>query len=323
MSGIAEAQLGLHGVHVHIHRIGRHLQEQRRDRMPALGHHVPKGHAQGGAQHRITHRAAIDDQMLLAGGGAGEAGLADQPGNADAVVAMPHFPPHRQCGGGETVAQHRPDPGVAALRRQLQPDATIAHHVERHLWPGKGEAAEHVQRLVGLIARGAQEFAACRGGEEKIRDLDPGAGRRAGGRDGPDAAALHRDGMGIGTCGTRGDGQPRHRADGGQRFAPEAQRGDGEQCRFIGQFGGGVALHRQSKAGGVHAHAVILDDDALDAAAFQRDADAPGAGVQRVLHQLLHHGGRPLDHFAGGDAVGGGLRQDADRVGHAGRIGRQ
>ena len=44
----------------------------------------------------------------------------------------------------------------------------------------------------------------------------------------------------------------------------------------------------------------------------QRHGDAGGAGVERVLHQLLHRGGRALDHLAGGDAVDGVGGQDAD-----------
>ena len=79
-----------------------------------------------------------------------------------------------------------------------------------------------------------------------------------------------------------------------------------------------MALHRECKIGRTHAAPVILDEDATHAAALQRDGDSPRAGIQRILHQLLHHGGRALDHLAGGDTVGGGLGQDADRV-HAGR----
>ena len=67
---------------------------------------------------------------------------------------------------------------------------------------------------------------------------------------------------------------------------------------------------------GVHAAAVVGHLDAVDAAVVERDGDARGAGVERVLHQLLHRRGRALDHLAGGDAVDGVRRQDADR-GHA------
>ena len=42
------------------------------------------------------------------------------------------------------------------------------------------------------------------------------------------------------------------------------------------------------------------------------------SGVERVLDQLLDHGGRPLDHLAGGDLVHEVLGQPADPA-HAGR----
>ena len=78
-----------------------------------------------------------------------------------------------------------------------------------------------------------------------------------------------------------------------------------------------MALHREVEVSGGHAHPVILDQDAADPAVFERDGDAGRAGIQRVLHQLLHGRGRPFHHLAGGDAVGGGLRQQANqRRGH-------
>ena len=49
------------------------------------------------------------------------------------------------------------------------------------------------------------------------------------------------------------------------------------------------------------------------------DLDLAGAGVDGVLHQLLHHRGRPLDHLAGGNLLGQLGRQDAD----ARPLGRQ
>ena len=47
------------------------------------------------------------------------------------------------------------------------------------------------------------------------------------------------------------------------------------------------------------------------------DVDAPRAGVDRVLDQLLDRRSRPLDHFAGGDAV------DQQRIEAANRHGKQ
>ena len=51
--------------------------------------------------------------------------------------------------------------------------------------------------------------------------------------------------------------------------------------------------------------AVILHQDQVGAAIGGGDVDAGGAGVERILHQLLHRRGRTLHHLAGGDAVDG------------------
>ncbi len=76
-----------------------------------------------------------------------------------------------------------------------------------------------------------------------------------------------------------------------------------------------MALHGQRQIRRPHADAVVLHQDAGDPAAVQRHADVPGAGIQGVLHQLLHRRRRAFHHLAGGDAVGGLRRQQADGAG--------
>ena len=61
--------------------------------------------------------------------------------------------------------------------------------------------------------------------------------------------------------------------------------------------------------------AVVLDPDQLAPAARRGDDDAAAPGVDGVLDQLLDDARRPLDHFAGGDAVDQVLGKLAD--GHA------
>ena len=79
-----------------------------------------------------------------------------------------------------------------------------------------------------------------------------------------------------------------------------------------------MALDRQREIVGVHAGAVVGDADQRPPAGFDRHVDAPRAGVERVLDQLLDRRSRPLDHFAGGDAVDQQRIETAD--GHGGRI---
>ena len=73
-----------------------------------------------------------------------------------------------------------------------------------------------------------------------------------------------------------------------------------------------MAQHRERQLVRCHADAVVGDLDPLDAAAIQRHRDPGGAGVERVLDQLLHRCGRALDHLARGDAVHGRRGKEAD-----------
>ena len=62
-----------------------------------------------------------------------------------------------------------------------------------------------------------------------------------------------------------------------------------------------------------------VDADEPAAAAVGEHVDARGAGIERVLDELLDRARRALDHFAGGDAVDDGFGELAD--GH-GRLAR-
>ena len=64
-----------------------------------------------------------------------------------------------------------------------------------------------------------------------------------------------------------------------------------------------MAFDRELEIVRAHAAAIIFHQDQIGAAAGGGDVDAAGAGIQRILHQLLHRRGRTLHHFAGGDAV--------------------
>ena len=65
-----------------------------------------------------------------------------------------------------------------------------------------------------------------------------------------------------------------------------------------------------------HAGAVVAHLDQGLAALLQLHPHVPGAGIERVLHQLLHHRSGALDDLARGDLIGDGVRQDGDAAGH-------
>ena len=100
------------------------------------------------------------------------------------------------------------------------------------------------------------------------------------------------------------DLEPRHRGDRGQSLAAEAEACDLREIA-VGQFRRRVALDREREVGFVHAPPVVGDPDEPPPARLDRDLDCLRPGVERVLDQFLDRRGRPLDHFARGDAVDG------------------
>jgi hypothetical protein len=65
-----------------------------------------------------------------------------------------------------------------------------------------------------------------------------------------------------------------------------------------------VASQRQCEFVVRNSAAVVGHDNSLDAAAFKPHVNPRGAGVKRILDQLLYDRSRPLNHFAGGDPAG-------------------
>ena len=69
------------------------------------------------------------------------------------------------------------------------------------------------------------------------------------------------------------------------------------------QLGRGMTLDRQLQVIGRHAAAVVFHQQQIGAAGRGGYVDTGGPRIHGVLDQLLDRGGRPLDDFAGGDAV--------------------
>src|SRR5260370_42490200 len=100
--------------------------------------------------------------------------------------------------------------------------------------------------------------------------------------------------------------------DGGEGFAAEAEGGDRQEVVGGAELRGGVALEGEEGVVLDHAVAVVGDADELAASGFDFDADAGGAGVERVFEELFDDGGGALDDFAGGDLVRREVGEDAD-----------
>ena len=64
-----------------------------------------------------------------------------------------------------------------------------------------------------------------------------------------------------------------------------------------------VPLKGQQRIVAIHSVAVVGDANEFAPAGFHLDADAMGAGIERVLQQFFHHRGWTIDHLAGSDLI--------------------
>jgi len=157
---------------------------------------------------------------------------------------------------------------------------------------------------------GFQELPAGRDGGKEVGDLDAGALGGARGALVPHLAGLDTQLEGLrGTPEPAAQAQPRDRCDCREGFAAEAVGLDLLQIVERGDFAGGVTPKRHAGVGGAHAAAVVGDRDPVPAAASDLHPYPARAGVERVLHQLLHDGGRALHDLTGGDLVDQPVRE--------------
>ena len=76
-----------------------------------------------------------------------------------------------------------------------------------------------------------------------------------------------------------------------------------------------MAIDRKRQILRAHAVPVVADADQPPPTRLNDDLNAARGGVERVLDELLHHGGRTLDDLACGDAIDKHRVETADRCG--------
>ena len=95
-----------------------------------------------------------------------------------------------------------------------------------------------------------------------------------------------------------------HGRNAAERFAAEAQRADVLEVFFRHDLAGRVFFESEFDFVSRDAAAVVGDADVVLAARADLDGDPVGAGVDGVLHEFFHDGGRAGDDFAGCDLIG-------------------
>ena len=245
--------------------------------------------------------AAVDEEELVAEGlpgafrPAGETVEAEEGGLRRDVHDIAH---HRR-------AQQVLDPEFQGLGRFEDADvAAVVAEGESGVGPGQGHAGVFFEDVLEFDVVRLEELAACGDVVEEVphgeigalRRLDLAGGEVLGGGEGHLHADLILRPAGL-------EGHFRHRGDRSEGLPAEAECEDVVEVFRRGDLRRGVAL--EAEDGVVRAHAAAVVDDLDERAAGIRDdhVHLTRAGIQGVLHQFLHDGGRPLDDLARRDHV--------------------
>src|SRR5262249_61391497 len=94
-----------------------------------------------------------------------------------------------------------------------------------------------------------------------------------------------------------------------QRLPAKAERGDAKQIFLAADLTGCMGFECDENVFTRHALAIVRDRDPAASPLIELDDDPPGAGVERVLDQLLHDGRRPFDDLAGCDLPSDRIRK--------------
>ena len=296
---LAEADFRLRGVHVHVERVGRHLDEEVHLGAALLDRRLAVGIDDRVRDRTVLDDPAVDEDVLRSARRSliGERGDETRQLQAarlllqvDQIVALAvHLI--------QTIAR-------GERRRNLQHGAARARERESDLGIRERELRDDARDLRGLGAIGLQELPPRRQVVEEIVDLDDRAFRRRRFDDAGDGAAVDADlGAALPSARARTQQEMRHRRDRRQRLAAEAEREDRGEIVGAADLARRMPLDREPRILRLHPFPIVLDADLFLAAELDVDRNPPRAGVDRVLHQLLDDGRRALDDFAGGDLV--------------------
>ncbi len=222
----------------------------------------------------------------------------------------------RQQRRGEALPQHLRHPlGQRRRRQRLDHLLAVGQHRHAELGEAQRERRHGLDARPRLAAGRAQEFPAG-GGVEEQRAHGHGRARLPhrvlDGGDQPAGGGEARARIRLPARGRRLQLEAAHRRDRGQRLAPEPEGADAHEIVGRADLAGGVPVEREQRVLAPHALAVVGDADQRLAAGLDGDRHRAGLRVERVLEQLLEHGGRALDHLARRDAVGDGVGKDGD-----------
>jgi hypothetical protein len=305
---IEESHFRLGRMNVHVHAIGRQLDEEVHLGAAFLDRRDAVGLLNRVSDRAIAHHAAVDEHVLRSAHGPLLAERRDETAHGHARGVL---------GDGHEVRAVAVDLVEALLhrarRRRLEQPAVAALEPEADLRIAERDLRDEARHLRRFGRVRLEEFPPRGQVEEDLADLDERAFRRTARPDVQRTSTLDAH-LRAGERSTRARAQAetRDRRNRRQRLAAEAERVDGREIGGRRDLARRVPLDRQLRVLGRHPLAVVFDEHKLLAAELDGDADAPCARVDGVLDELLDDRGRSLDDLAGGNLVRQLERQPAD-----------
>ena len=310
---VDEFDLGLGGVDVDVDAGRVDVYLDKIGGVVVVGDDAGVGFFDSCAEGRVFDESVVDEEVLLATAFAGKFGFGDVAADGGQVGLL--------VDGEEAfvvaVAKNLGDAFGKVARSQVVEQTAVA--VERivDVVVDQGHALEDFFDVAEFDAVAFKEVAAGRDVEEKVLDGDGSALGAGTGALFLDFAAFdnhpcsqfvvvetafHFD---LGDGGNRGKG-----------FTAETHGVDGEEVVGLVDFGSGVTF--EAEPGVAVAHAAAVVDDLYQGAAgvFNDKLYFGGTRVHGIFEQLLHSGGRAVDHFACGDLVGDTVGEYVDNVTH-------
>ncbi len=311
---VVESDLRLLRVDVDVDDLRRKVEVDDANRVPAGLEHAAVGEGDAAREGPVAHGTPVDEEEEVGGAGARALGAGEVGLDAEGAALA-------EAGGEGLAGEHGAGALLAALGAvPLADHAPVAREDEGDARLAQRGGLDDLGDARRLGGGGLEELAARRHVEEQLAHLDHGARGAAGGGDHGLGAAVDGDAGALGLAALAGAQlEPAHRGDAGERLTAEAEGADGDEIVELADLAGGVAEDGQARVFAVHAGAVVGDADQLDAAGLDVDADAAGAGVERVLEQLLDDAGGALDDLARGDLVGEIVGEEVDR-GHGSSV---
>ena len=308
---IVEAHFLLGRMHIDVKALGFHLQEKEGHRVLPLHEQGVKALAKAVIDGRALDRPTVEEGQLLLTAGAAQAGTADVAVDADALMIEES---HLEQALGEFIAHQSAD-AFKPIRGggQMEGGCAVANEGEGDAGMGNGMQAELLLD-VGIFSRlGAQELAAGRHVEKERTCLNHRARCAAVVAHMREFAAVNFD-LGAGKGGRFAGCQAKARDAGNARqgLTAEAKAADGGEVLLGANLACCMPFDAKQGILAPHAAAVVGDSNQSRSAALHLDGDLRCTGIETVLDQLTDHGGRTLDHLAGGHLAGQSIRKNAD-----------